>query len=487
MIKTQRLQAGCTSALLHTRQHPSSIPVLRPLKRSTLRARDPELTLQRSAVTNARRSARKGGQTAYHEQRARHSRAAQNGSTPSYWATWRRWPPFKTVSNLKFLSSLYDVHRLDIDLLDQVCPHVHDALAAQAASFTSDEASRAILYLSRLHMVPSESLWAALADRIDVKMLPSVDQGRDAASSDNSREKLDSKQSGYATTKSSRGSAQRSATAAWMGILHSLSVLRMLASGGAAGNWTVSTAGGLQLHYISEQASNVRRQWSCIPTYLTLPPAAMAAAVASWRSVNKHASDVDGVWLPLQSHAIQHCDPLGQAVVPHREYEGDETHQGLGDSSSPPVECETEPGAKRKHVVRGSPFERSVMAALQSELDVPILQEAVLEGSYVSVDMGVVGRGRTWRRGDAVFVAVEAQGPQHFVTKRAAEKRSSVVKRLLRQHAGWDVVAVGYREWRKAGVGGQKRLLRERLDMLPARCWRDAATRGSAAASSVAK
>lgn len=206
------------------------------------------------------------------------------------------------------------------------------------------------------------------------------------------------------------------------------------------------------------QISSDQRAWGSIPTYLQLPQDTMAAAMAAWRDLNRSSSAVDGIWLPMQQNVAQ-----GDATTTPRSGHGRQPAASLPG-----------PGRHRRAAVRSSSFERSVMTALVAELEVPVLQEAVLEGSFVSVDLGVVGRGRTWRRGEAVFVAVEAQGPKHFVTKRASEKRSSVAKRLLRQHAGWHVVAVGHREWRKAGERGQRQLLRERLSMLPARCWRHA-------------
>jgi len=217
--------------------------------------------------------------------------------------------------------------------------------------------------------------------------------------------------------------------------------------------------------------SGAEHKWSQVPEYLHLPPATMAAAVSSWKSLNRYSSAVDGVWLPLQRPPAQPYQGVASRVGPT---EPDDCDSKYAAASKPQLSSSgpSKHGRRKRSTLRSSSFERSVVAALRAELEVPLLQEAVLEGSYVAVDVGLVGRGRTWRRGEAVFVAVEAQGPQHFVTKRAVEKRSSVVKRLLRQHAGWHVVAVGHREWRKAGHGGQRRLLRERLSMLPARCWR---------------
>lgn len=221
------------------------------------------------------------------------------------------------------------------------------------------------------------------------------------------------------------------------------------------------------------QGQSDQPAWGAAPPYLRLPQATMASAIAAWQSVNRFSAEVDGIWLPLQ----QATAPASSAAT--RTPGRSETAEAM-----PSARSAAAPAARaRRAAVRSSPFERSVMAALQAELTVPVLQEAVLEGSYVSVDLGVVGRGRTWRRGEAVFVAVEAQGPKHFVTKRAAETRSSVAKRLLREFAGWHVVAVGHREWRKAGERGQRRLLRQRLSMLPPRCWRGGGTAAAAPAA----
>lgn len=145
----------------------SSQTLVHPLHSRNQSKFNPPGRCQRRGVTQARHASKKGPSSTYHEQRARHGRAARDGSIVWYWTTWRRWPPFKTVSNLKFLASLYDVHRVEVDQLELICPHIHDALAAQAESFTSDQASRTIVYLSRLHMVPQASLWGILAHQID--------------------------------------------------------------------------------------------------------------------------------------------------------------------------------------------------------------------------------------------------------------------------------------------------------------------------------
>lgn len=168
-------------------------------------------------------------------------------------------------------------------------------------------------------------------------------------------------------------------------------------------------------------------EWAEVPKYLELPSETLESAVSSWRSVSKHAPEIDGVWLPIN----------------------------------------------HKHETRkSSPLEKSVVRALQSELNVPILQEAVLEGSYVAVDVAIVGKAR--RKRTAVFVAVEVQGPHHFVSKKAKERRSSRVKQLLRQHAGWHVVALSFREWKSTGLHSRRQLLREKLAVLPEHCWKAA-------------
>lgn len=123
--------------------------------------------LQRfSTVAQARSNTKKGVNNSYHEQRARHVRAARDGSIVHYWASWRKWPSFKTVNNLKFLAYLFDGHQLDLQQLEQICPSIHAALEAQASTFTDDQVSRTLLYLSRLHIVPQESLWHDLMSRL---------------------------------------------------------------------------------------------------------------------------------------------------------------------------------------------------------------------------------------------------------------------------------------------------------------------------------
>lgn len=166
-------------------------------------------------------------------------------------------------------------------------------------------------------------------------------------------------------------------------------------------------------------------EWADVPEYLELPADTLESAVSSWRSVSKHAPEIDGVWLPINH------------------------------------EVETR---------RSSPLEKSVVHALQNELQVPIMQEAVLEGSYVAVDVAIVGKSKRKRK-NAVFVAVEVQGPHHFVSRKAKERRSSRVKQLLRQHAGWHVVALSFKEWKK-NTGSRRQLLREKLSVLPEHCWK---------------
>jgi RAP domain len=166
-------------------------------------------------------------------------------------------------------------------------------------------------------------------------------------------------------------------------------------------------------------------EWAAIPEYLELPADTLECAVSSWRSVSKHAPEIDGVWLPINHN---------------------------------------------QEIRKSSPLEKSVVRALQSELNVPIMQEAVLEGSYVAVDVAIVGKAK--RRRSAVFVAVEVQGPHHFVSKVSKERRSSRVKQLLRQHAGWHVVALNFKEWKSTGLKSRRHFLRDKLSVLPEHCWK---------------
>lgn len=74
--------------------------------------------------------------------------------------------------------------------------------------------------------------------------------GTDAAACDKRPETKDSKHGGCPRKDDLPQPTQQQALAAGLGVLHSLSVLRMLAAGGAATNWRVTTTRGLHLHHV---------------------------------------------------------------------------------------------------------------------------------------------------------------------------------------------------------------------------------------------
>jgi hypothetical protein len=127
-------------------------------------------------------------------------------------------------------------------------------------------------------------------------------------------------------------------------------------------------------------------------------------------------------------------------------------------------------------------------------LTVPVMREAVKDERDLPVDLAFVvqregGVGRSLKSGRGgkkvshngqhsrsegnFFVAVEAQGPQHFVSARCArEIRSSRLKRLLRQFVGWHVVNIDYKVWSKMQLAERQDWLREELAYLPSSVWR---------------
>lgn len=88
-------------------------------------------------------------------------------------------------------------------------------------------------------------------------------------------------------------------------------------------------------------------------------------------------------------------------------------------------------------------------------------QELVLPGTCVTVDIAVVGRLPSGRE---VPIALEVQGRHHY-TSKLQETRASAVSRLLRAHAGWNVVAISFMEWQCCleDAGAQQELIRRRL------------------------
>lgn len=121
-----------------------------------------------------------------------------------------------------------------------------------------------------------------------------------------------------------------------------------------------------------------------------------------------------------------------------------------------------------------SPLERSVCLFLQEMLTVPLVHEAVLPGTCLPVDLALVASRGAGRSAAGAFVAIEIQGPHHFVSnKRIVETRSSAVKRRLRQCAGWAVVKVEYKAWKRAKGVQRRDMLRELLAELPDWAWRE--------------
>lgn len=170
----QRTSANkCIRPLCATR------PWLHPVHVSTPAMLPDGQLWQRNVLACSGRSSKRVPGTTYHAKLARHGQGVQDGSILRYWGSWRGWPAFKVVSNLSMLASLYDAHRLDIGLLGRMCPDIHDALAARAEMFSCDQASRTMLYLSRLHIVPQEPLWSLLATQVDAHAAFGVDQVED--------------------------------------------------------------------------------------------------------------------------------------------------------------------------------------------------------------------------------------------------------------------------------------------------------------------
>ena len=175
----------------------------------------------------------------------------------------------------------------------------------------------------------------------------------------------------------------------------------------------------------SEQGAKGR--WPPAATYLELPSVVAWCAETAWASLHPH------------------CVTVGckSAAEPDKE--------------------------PRNHQ---SPLERSVCTFLQELLIVPLANEAVLPGTRVPVDLAIVAaRGLGHGSADACL-AIEIQGPHHFVSNRCIrETRSSAVKRRLRQCAGWTVVNVEYKDWKRASGVQRRDLLRELLADLPDWAW----------------
>lgn len=84
-------------------------------------------------------------------------------------------------------------------------------------------------------------------------------------------------------------------------------------------------------------------------------------------------------------------------------------------------------------------------------------------GAWLTVDMALCGVAAGGRP-----VALEVQGKRHY-TDNGLERPSSVTARLLREHAGWHVIAVPWQAWQrcKGSVGAQQTLLKSLLRALP--------------------
>lgn len=108
----------------------------------------------------------------YQSQRARHVKAAREGSIVRYWTSWHKWQPFKVVWNLKMLASVFDSHHLDERQLEQICPSISAALKAHMETFSNAEVSFVLMYLSRLQIVPQEFIWRGLVDKLGTDSLP---------------------------------------------------------------------------------------------------------------------------------------------------------------------------------------------------------------------------------------------------------------------------------------------------------------------------
>jgi hypothetical protein len=206
-----------------------------------------------------------------------------------------------------------------------------------------------------------------------------------------------------------------------VGLLYSVNALQIF--GSEAGCWDTVPFGSLQHHILHDQVKVPSfKQWAPVPGYLKLPADVLECAVSISQSVSKHAPNV-------------------APVAPIRH--GQEVRQP-------------------------SPLEKSIVCALHRELKVPIIQEAVPEGSYVALDVAIVSKSK--QKHSAVFVALAVQGPHHFVCKLAKEFRSSGVKQLLCQRAGWHVVALNFKDWKGSGLRSRRNFLRQKLVVLPHHC-----------------
>jgi hypothetical protein len=185
------------------------------------------------------------------------------------------------------------------------------------------------------------------------------------------------------------------------------------------------------------------------------------------------------VHTPLLRYAVQVIkNDMGTWPPPAKYLQLDRSHKWAGlHPRSIPVDGVGRVEGNSSSQVRETVLERSVRRLLEDMLTVPVVREAVRGGKDVPVDLAFVVRPRDEECcqsiEEEIYVAVEAQGPQHFVSPRCPrEIRSSRLKRLLRQFAGWRVVSIDHKVWSKMPLDERQDMLRDELADLPNSVWR---------------
>ena len=113
-----------------------------------------------------------------------------------------------------------------------------------------------------------------------------------------------------------------------------------------------------------------------------------------------------------------------------------------------------------------SRLQRDVSHALFSGLGVPHTLEKRLPGGLASVDIAIEPPGE-----GALKIAVEADGPRHFLRNRQRQPRGgTLLRNRLLAALGWHVVVIPYYDWEAAG-GFDERVTYLRVALAPACPW----------------